>query len=187
MIRYYSLLILFSILSCKQNTKDKPKEVSFLVPESEVFHTVDSIFRINEYDHYDMSFGLVGSRMVFLDRFIKNTPLIDSFFTKEDIQFMKSQETASSTFTIKPEYFPYKVIIPLDTFISFMNNDGEISRKKLRERYGGTFYNTVSLPLFSIDRKTVIIAKSGMDHGGLYIYKKINSNWTIAKSYEWIE
>jgi hypothetical protein len=101
---------------------------------------------------------------------------------------MKKQESGALLFNLNPQYFPEKAIIPFDTLLSFRNKYDEIYYRKIREKYGTSLFNVISLPLFSIDRKTVLINKSKRGQGGIYIYRKRNNNWEKVKTLsDWIE
>ena len=191
MVKLYFILIFIVVIifSCRQNINKKLlEEIPILIPEKELFNTIDSIYRIDTYDNYAMTLGLVGSKTKYLDRLLKNPERIDSFFSNDDLLFMKKQEARITVFNLKPEYFPGKVIIPVDTLAKFMDKDRSVYYKRIKEKYGTSLFNVISIPLFSIDRKTVLIHKYGFGHGGLYIFKKRNNNWIKVKVLsEWEE
>lgn len=117
---------------------------------------------------------------------------LDSTFTKEDIAFIFQQARYSYFFKLDQKYLPNKKIIELDTIKAY-NSNHVISQaywESNLKKYGYTC--GLSLPLFSVDRKKVIISfgrSCGMlcGHGGMLIFKKEGNKWILLTTVsEWV-
>jgi hypothetical protein len=97
-------------------------------------------------------------------------------------------------FKLKSNLIPGKIIIPLDSIEVLDKHNREYNQfwDDYHKKYGNGGFRNISLPLFSIDKSTVII-KTGYScgglcgNGGIYIFRKINGKWKkINQLSEWV-
>lgn len=82
---------------------------------------------------------------------------IDSFLTKEDIEFINLQRTNNKPYMLDSSLLIDKQPIPFDTIMLFKKNGIEDLWKKYQKKYGKVGFYSLSKPLFSVDRKKLII------------------------------
>ncbi|RZL41996.1 MAG: hypothetical protein EOP00_24000 [Pedobacter sp.] len=107
----------------------------------------------------------------------------DTVFSKEDLKFIAQQIKKRKKFKFKQEYIREKVIISADTIQRMLEKKLTISNydfyKAFEIRFGNTWYYTIGLPVFSLDKKTAFIKLDGFGSGHSMIYKKINGKWKL--------
>jgi len=116
---------------------------------------------------------------------------LENYFQKDDLDFIQKQIRERKNFLIIQDSIKSKRIISKKTIDSF-NNDrkNNIDRKShflinYMKKYGNTFYHTFSLPIFSKDKKTVLIDISSFYGGQTLIYRKENSKWKSKVIVSW--
>ncbi len=106
-----------------------------------------------------------------------------------DIDFMYQQSLYSPKFELKKEKLKTekRLIVP-DTCEIFDKNKNYWHN--ILQQFGS--FCSISLPLFSTDRKTVLISYSYncgalCGHGGYYVFRKENTTWTLVSVLEeWV-
>jgi hypothetical protein len=188
-----SILIIFLLFSCKQKESvNEIKTEKELVTELELYEVINFMLPAiksnnqmnSNYVTEDVMMKIVSKENNYLE-----LDKMDSLFTKNDAEFIKKQLKGIDKFKLKQKLMLDKIIIPSDTLSKFQNN--KINSlgfwENYRQKYGNKGFHTISLPLFSLDKKTVIIT-IGFHCGGLCgggateIYKKINGKWTLIKT-----
>lgn len=107
---------------------------------------------------------------------------LKKYFTDSDFNFMENQLKESKNFKLEQNKIIRKTIISKETLDNLIDNNSPqrrdefiISYEKKFEKY---YYDEFSLPLFSKDKKTVLIEiKSFLGGGRLIILKKKNQKW----------
>mgnify|MGYP003584298981 CR=1 FL=1 len=108
---------------------------------------------------------------------------LDKYFQKNDLDFIQKQIGERKDFLLIQDSIKSKRIISKKIIDSF-NNDRKdnIDRKShflknYIKKYGNNFYDKLSLPIFSKDKKTVLIDISSFSGGRTIIYRKENNKW----------
>lgn len=108
---------------------------------------------------------------------------LDKYFQKDDLDFIQKQIGERENFLLLQDSIKSKRIISQKIIDSF-NNDRKdnIDRKShflknYTKKYGKNFYDKLSLPIFSKDKKTVLIDISSFFGGKTIIYRKENNKW----------
>ena len=108
---------------------------------------------------------------------------LDKYFQKDDLDFIQKQIGERKNFLLIQDSIKSKRIISKKIIDSF-NKDrkGNIDRKsyflnKYKKKYGTNYYDRLSLPIFSKDKKTVLIDISSFFGGKTLIYRKENGKW----------
>lgn len=114
----------------------------------------------------------------------------DSIFTKEDADFIFKQARYSTSFQLNERNLTEARNVILPKFEEALGENRHKFWSNLLKECGG--YCSISMPLFSTNRKIVIIRLShscgGLcGYGAQYIYKNINGKWKcIAVWDEWV-
>ncbi|WP_136669320.1 hypothetical protein [Flavobacterium sp. H122] len=198
---YILITISFLIFSCKKTeTVEKNKTVENnlihkkqLVSEKEIYEVINVVLGSLKHDEL-IKTNYVTEDVLMKFNFKEKDYKLDTLFSKKDIQFIRKQLIEVDNFRLNQNLLISKVVIPRDTLSKFQNNK---SRKhsfwdNYTKKYGNKGFYTMGLPLFSLDKKTVIIT-SGFHCGGLCgvgtteIYKKVNGKWTSISTLEsWV-
>ena len=198
---YILTIICFLIISCKKNetvekSKTDEKKVSIkkkLVSEKEIYEVINVVLGSLNYDELSNS-NYVTEDVLMKYNFRENDYKLDTIFTQKDIQFIRKQFNEVENFRLNQNLLTNKVTIPRDTLAKFQNSKRGKPNFWINytKKYGNKGFYTIGLPLFSLDRKTVIII-SGFHCGGLCgvgtteIYKKVNGKWISISTLEsWV-
>ncbi len=192
------ILIPFLIFSCKKNENTESVRIkNELVSDKEIYEVIisvigppikDSLMSTN-YITEDISMKFIEEEPDFL-----KDGSLDTLFTPKDIEFIKKQIKTINNFKLKQELLEGKIVIPSDTLAKFhtIKNGERTFWDNYRRKYGYKCFYTIGLPLFSLDRKTVITI-SGFTCGGLNgggateVYRKVNGKWIlIATLRSWV-
>lgn len=107
---------------------------------------------------------------------------LKKYFTDSDFNFMEKQVKKSKNFKLEQSKIIRKTIISKDTLDNLIDNNSPKRRDEFiinfEKKFGKYYYNEFSLPLFSVDKKTVLIEINSFLGGGrLIILKKKNQKW----------
>ncbi len=108
---------------------------------------------------------------------------LDKYFQKDDLDFIQKQIGERKDFLLIQDSIKSKRIISKKIIDSFnKDRNGNIDRKShflknYKKKYGNNFYDKLSLPIFSKDKKTVLIDISSFFGGKTIIYRKENNIW----------
>lgn len=199
MKHFIFLILAFAFLSCKQN---QPKVIALtdtikLVPNPIDDSTIYEFINFVANDKNEKHFVLRGDKVLdkpFLDNdyYLIDSLKKDSIFSEDDIKFLEVQLQSEKNFTINPELFNGKEIIPKDTLVKFRSGpEGRWTFwENYRKKYGEAGYCNITLPLFSKDRQKVIISTSyscggTCGQGGVFIYQKVKGKWKQIKELSW--
>ena len=195
--RFLALIPIFlCIITCMSNTSSDENDSIIYDVINQVLD--DSI--MNEYSCDKVAqdqFPTISNE--FPDLLKPNDPFakferMDSIFTKNDIEYMRLQLKEFKNFSLRPDLIQGKLVIPFDTLRAFHERGKNVNGfwELYRESFGRSGFCSVSMPLFSKDKKTVIV-KIAMLCGNLCgtgqtnIYKLKNGKWLIIKTIdEWI-
>ncbi len=108
---------------------------------------------------------------------------MDTLFNQDDLKFIFKQNNWAENFKInKYQLVNHIEIISRDTLVNLMGNNPSIFWERYYKKFGKFGTVSIGLPLFSIDKNTVIVTFSER-YGALngqrstIIYKRINNNW----------
>jgi hypothetical protein len=107
---------------------------------------------------------------------------LKKYFTNSDFNFMENQLKKSKNFKLEQSKIIRKTIISKDTLENLIDNNSPQMRDEFminyEKKFGKYYYDEFSLPLFSVDKKTVLIEINSFLGGGrLIILKKKNQKW----------
>lgn len=193
---FFFVSILFSFLGCKKELPLNPDDIYYgdrqeqLIEDKTVYEFLNSVIVTDS--SYKYSKTVVGS-LGFI-RLEKSDSLqllkADTIFSKEDVHFIFKQARMKHFYNIdENELCQSKNTIYLDENKAFSGGRSEYW-SKLHEKYGSLFIMT--MPVFSLDRKTAIISTSHncgtlCGTGATYVYKKINNKWQLIATWnEWV-
>src|SRR5690606_23899639 len=198
------ILFCITLISCNSKTEEiKEEGVVFssngtTIYESDIYEVINGIYKgyIDEMKEYnkDEAFYLVYfskyaefENMGLNENGIKNylNNLADQNLIEEkDIEFIYQQVQSSKEIKLEQNRIKDFELICADTLYqlrlsSKTNNDFGY---KIIDRYGFSEISYISLPLFTLDKNTVIINLGLYAMGGrVSIYKRENSKWIWAK------
>lgn len=196
------LYILFCIALVSCNLKEEEVIVSSdngtTIYESDIYEVINAFFEdekeTNILDGIDYEGELLS---VSSNRnYIHHEDLGEfGIITKEDRDFILHQINSLDRYDLKQEYISKFKLVPIDTMNVFMDyvirqekrNWEEIFIKFQNQFKKDDFY-TITIPLFSLDKKTAIINFGrGFGGGVSQVYIKENGKWIrINKGYRWI-
>lgn len=112
------------------------------------------------------------------------------YFTDSDLKSMENQLNENKNFKLVQSKIIRKTIISKDTLDSLIDNNSPERKNEFILNYerkiGIYYYSEISLPLFSIDKKTVLIEINSLIGGGrLIILKKKNQKWKSSIISTW--
>ncbi len=198
------ILFCITLISCNSKTEEIKEEVVVFssngttIYESDIYEVINGIYKgyIAEMKEYnkDEAFYLVyfskfaefenmGLNENGIKNYLKN--LADQNLIEEkDIEFIYQQVQSSKEIKLEQNRIKDFELICADTLYqlrlsSKTNNDFGY---KIIDRYGFSEISYISLPLFTLDKNTVIINLGLYAMGGrVSIYKRENSKWIWAK------
>ncbi|GAB0157837.1 hypothetical protein CHRYSEOSP005_31240 [Chryseobacterium sp. Alg-005] len=110
---------------------------------------------------------------------------LKAYFTQKDIISLKNQYKAAEGFLLTPKYIFNLRIIHENELLSY-KAEGKYFWEEFNKKHGNVSFMFVGKPLFSLDKKRVIISY-GYYCGGLcgrgekVILKKVKENWVVEK------
>ena len=181
------LLLFLFFISCFNNESQKTfSKSNNKINEDEIYEVIN--FVLNEMKKSD-SLENYQSKYVVDELSIPNFIIEDNHkeklnkhFTKSDLIFIQKQLNNKAVLRLSQNKIVRKTIISKDTLKSLENrksldwkNNYYINYKK---KFGNYSYDEFSLPVFSNDKKTVLIEINSFLGGGCaVILKKKNKNW----------
>lgn len=172
------LIITFAILSIALNSQEKN------ISDVEIYEVINFVIKNGKTKfHKEMSIITEDPNLRNDNYFDKK--LLKQYFNEKDTNHILSQFATSKDFSLSYKYITDLKIIHLDKLLSY---------KKLKkgfwavfeEKYGDEGFMFIGKPLFSLDKKRVII-NYGYYCGGLcgkgsrILLKKNNDNWVFEK------
>ena len=115
---------------------------------------------------------------------------LENYFSKEDIIAINKQISTRKKFILLQDSIKSKTLLSKKIIDSFIDEKAKNRRNTFLEnyskKYGNNFYQTISLPIFSKDKKTVLIDVSSFLGGGQSIlFKNIDGNWKSETVVSW--
>nr|WP_298655184.1 hypothetical protein [uncultured Flavobacterium sp.] len=179
-IQYLFLTVLLT--GCTNHRKND----SLKVTDDEIYEFVKMVLKDLEKNQ-----KLEGTQDYYLQdqlatpSFVYDNPgfKLDKYFQKDDLNFIQKQIRERKNFLLIQDSIKSKRIISKKTIDSFNNNRKDnIDRKShfiesYKREYGNNFYEKLSLPIFSKNKKTVLIDISSFFGGKTIIYRKENNKW----------
>jgi hypothetical protein len=173
------LLILLLLNVGRQTTFGQPLEKIISSKDYYTFFNslinLDSVKEFNLASNPDLRQIIQDTGVIFRD---------SSLFTSSDVQFMKLQIQEKRNFRWESNKILGAHVIRSKKLQKLFKKGPEKGWKEFNKRYKGGFA-TFSFPLFSIDKKSCIVYRSGhcgglCGHGGTSLYKKIDGKWTFV-------
>lgn len=125
--------------------------------------------------------------------FVDENPSFDlgKYFSKDDIIFINHQISKRKVFTLQQDSLKSKKLLSKKIIDSFYDKNAKNRRNTFFEnytrKYGNNFYHSFSLPVFSKDKKTILIDVSSFLGGGQTIlFKNINGHWKSEAVISWV-
>ncbi len=187
-IKYIFFVILF--ISCTNQKKSDSSEVT----DDEIYMIVKMVLK-----DFETHQKIDGTFEYYLQDELETPPqafLIPNFdfqkyFSKNDLNFIDKQIVERTNFKLIQDSIKTKKIISkkiIQTFDTEKNdqlNRKDTFIKNYQKKYGSKYYDIISLPLFSKDKKTVLIDVSNIFGGRSMIYKKNNDKWVSNIVISW--
>jgi len=185
------ILLLPLIISCTK------KEDSKTVSEKEMYSIINFVISTelprlsNTSDKGYITESFTNSLFFRQEEYLNTNA--DSLFNKKDIEFIH-QQMNDTLFKLNPDLIKSKTVVSFDTLMK-LRNKGERSSKfweRFSEKYGKHEYFSISKPLFSVDKKTVIVSYgfhcgSLCGGGSTEIYRLVGKKWERIKTIEtWV-
>lgn len=150
---------------------------------------------LNSINQQDSSIVILEKKAAQIDfKEIKDDILTDSLFTQEDKAFLISQIENIKNFKWEKGKLKNVKIIRLNRR-GLWNRIKRVLQikqdfwEKFHRNYGeNSGYSSLSIPIFTIDRKTCIVYSSWIGgwlngSGGVMVLKKVGNKWSIIKYY----
>lgn len=192
----YIILAIF-LISCKQKPKELKQELKkVLISEKLTYEVINYIIESTPKEEGFISNYLVYDNFPMSDEEIKSNDFMgiskmDTLFSKIDVKYILEQNKNRMNFSLKQSLIKNKTIIPNKKLVEFYIEKNGVKNfwENYRKIYGDQGFYSISQPLFSIDKKTVIISKgfhcgSLCGWGSTIILKKNNGKWKIISVLE---
>ena len=189
-----TLFILITLLtfSCKQNSKIETVDVKKqLVSDKEIYSFINEIIGDKKNDDFSYCDKIVDKNPMLMKTSKDFINGIDTIFSKQDKKFIIEQTKYELDFTLNQKSLKSKIVISGDTLKKFAEGKNKDGRSpfwdKYHNKYGNNGFNSITLPLFSIDKLTVIVTADKhcgrlCGAGGTYIYRRLNGKWKLIKT-----
>jgi hypothetical protein len=176
------------IISCQDFESNKiVKNQNNEITESEIYEVINFILidmkKSDSLENYQAKYIVDKTTEPFFITNNQNSKMkLKKYFINSDFNFMENQLKESKNFKLEQSKIIRKTIISKDTLDNLIDNNSPKRRDEFiinfEKKFGKYYYNEFSLPLFSIDKKTVLIEiKSFLGGGRLIILKKKNQKW----------
>jgi hypothetical protein len=160
----------FLFLSCMKNDKNIYKVQNDQISDTEIYEVINFIIdssyseciNTTKYLTEDEEFSRT------MNRNLERIKELDTIFSKQDIEFIYKQATKVDQFHLNQKLVLRKTVIPSDSLKLLITDkyNSQIYRDNYQKKYGTNKLVSTALPLFSLDRNTVIISTScGMGFG----------------------
>ncbi|EAZ95556.1 hypothetical protein FBBAL38_07640 [Flavobacteria bacterium BAL38] len=180
--------LVFLIISCQDFESTRiVKNQNNEITESEIYEVIN--FILIDMKKSDSLENFQGKYIVdkttepfFITTNQNSKKKLKKYFTNSDFNFMENQLKKSKNFKLEQSKIIRKTIISKDTLDNLIDNNSPQMRDEFiinfEKKFGKYYYNEFSLPLFSVDKKTVLIEINSFLGGGrLIILKKKNQKW----------
>jgi len=186
------LFILITVItfSCQQNAKvEKLAIKKQMVSDKEIYAFINEIMPYEENKDFSYCNKIADKNLMLMQTSKEFINGIDTIFSKKDLKFLIEQTKYEIDFKLNKKLLKNKIVISGDTIKKFTQGRNKDGRSqfwdKYHKKYGEGGFCSVTLPLFSIDRKTVLVTTSMncgrlCGEGGTYIYRKINGKWELV-------
>lgn len=176
------------IISCQDFESTKiVKNQNNEITESEIYEVINFILidmkKSDSLENYQGKYIVDKTTEPFFLSINPNSKKkLKKYFTDSDFNFMENQLKERKKFKLEQSKIIRKTIISKDTLDNLIDNNYTKRRDDFilnyEEKFGNYYYSEFSLPLFSIDKKTVLIEINSFLGGGrLIILKKRNQKW----------
>jgi len=183
MTKFLSWLLCLTLWGCSCSYKSKivnrdntKVTSSDIIPDSLIYNAINFLIANKDANPDLLSKYLIDKQKMPFIFYFKEDSIelrkLDTLFTSKDIDFIFSQKKLFNDFKIDSSKIVGKIILLDDSIES--KNSPIVS------------YSSISFPLFNLN-KTIFIVRTYYQcsvlcgTGGTYIYKKINSKWTLIK------
>ncbi len=179
------IIVYFLILniSCNHKTISEKVDENHIVSDNEVYSFLNFILE-------KQSKTISKCRNENVIELITENSELKKIFTDKDLIFIKKQTENENKFEINSEYLNNVNLVSqkkIKTLFS-KSRDINIFWKKFEKEFGTESFFSVSLPIFSLNKKIVIIntefnSKGGFGYGASEVYIKVNGEWKIYKRF----
>lgn len=169
-------IILVLSLGCKAQNKN--------ISDEEIYDVINFILKKGTVKYHKELKILTEDPNIKTDEFF-DKKLLKNYFDEKNADYILEQFFAAKDFRLSYKYIIDRQIIHIDKMLSYKSLKGGIW-SFLAEQYKEEGFMFVGKPLFTLDKKSVIITY-GYYCGGLcgrgsrVILKKRNNNWIIEK------
>ena len=179
------ILILFLIIniSCNHKTISEKIDENHIVSDKEVYSFLSLILK-NE------SKSITECRNENVIGLINENYELKKMLTHKDLIFIKKQIKNDKKFNLNPEYLDGFNVISQKRIKKEFSESKSMCMfwKKFEKNYGTTSLFSISLPIFSLNKKIVIIStellsKGGFGYNGIVVYLRTKGRWKLYKKY----
>lgn len=172
------LLVLFFCFSFSNAQKSQ-------ISDDEIYTVINYVIQNGNAFQYKKDFKIITEDPnVKTDRYF-DEKLLSNYFKDKDIIYIMEQFSNSKEFLLNPKYILNLRIVHIEKLLSY-KSEGKSFWTEFNNRYDDKGFMFVGKPLFSLDKKRVVI-NYGYYCGGLcgkgsrIILKKINDTWVFEK------
>ncbi len=183
-MKYLTLSLILTLLSCTfSNEKKKNTSQHLSVTESEIYEVVNTVLADEDKNFKTSPFKYLLDKDYSEEFFSKRDSIIifesDTIFSKKDKLFLQKQVIDYKDFRFSRDSIKSKIVISSDTIKKMLNGrpPGNNFFTAYELRFGEEMFYTIGLPIFSIDKKTVVVKIEGFGSGKTLIYKKVKNKW----------
>lgn len=172
------LITTFAILSIALNCQEKN------ISDEEIYEVINFVLKNGETKFHKKLSIITEDPNIKTDNYF-GKEIIKKYFNEKDSDYILSQFAASKDFLLNYKYITDLKIIHLDKLLAYKKLEKGFW-SVFEEKHGDEGFMFVGKPLFSLDKKRVVI-NYGYYCGGLcgkgsrVILKKINDNWFFEK------
>ncbi|GGD24009.1 hypothetical protein [Flavobacterium orientale] len=191
-MKQYSLFYLVGLilLSCSNsNTKVNPEAVT----DHEVYAALK--LAINDLKLHEKQDGTenyyiedVLKAPVFKTKLPRPTEKLTTYFSEEDLAFLEKQLAERENYQLAQDSISPKKLIShqtIDSLTASSNYNKNEFLKNYNLKFGENYFTSFSLPLYSLDKKTIYIDCNTIFGGRSIIYKKTNGKWKATTFMIW--
>ena len=181
-----TIILIFLVIiniSCNHKTVSEKVDQNHIVSDKEVYSFLNVVLK-------KQSKSLTTCRNEHVLEFIKDNEELESMFNAEDLVFVNKQIENEKKFALNSDYLSSSNVIPEKIINKLFIDSKNIDTfwLEFEKKYETQSYFSVSLPIFSSNKKTVIISTEILNRGGFgasgkTVYRKINGEWKLYKNY----
>lgn len=176
----FLFVIIGILIGC--NSKSETKETSS-VSEKDIYEIVNDVCQNLDKttkEEGQTYFYLLDNDSIYFGETRKTRISLNNYFSKEDIQFIIKQIQLNDSFKFKNEFLNSKQVLH-SKIISQLIVESKKSKNNFHELYkkkfGKKLFCSISVPLFSLDKKTAFVEINKMHGGFSLLFKKVNGKW----------